>query len=280
MDKMSDPVSHLTDEERASISARMSRVLAQLPSEAHPSCWDLAAELIWLAESEWELIEGAIEMADSAHRGQTRKSGEPYIIHPIEVARAVAKLGLDSEAICAALLHDVAEDTSVGLAEIEERFGKTVASMVDALTKIDAIKMTVAEGKERQAKAETLRKMMLAMSRDVRVILIKLCDRIHNLSTIGALDQFKRRRIAEETMEIYAPIASRLGLNGLWSKLMDLSFKARHPWRSKIIEAEIDRSHAHHRNYVAAAVARVKTALCREGIETEVSGRSKKGYSV
>lgn len=260
--------------------ARSQRARASLPREAWEA-WDgLGKDLARLSEEDWGLVERAAILANEAHGGQARKSGEPYITHPVEVARGVAQLGLDAEAVCAALLHDVAEDTQVGLAEIEAGFGKTVASMVDALTKIEAIKMGREEGGARRAKAETLRKMMLAMSRDVRVILVKLCDRLHNLRTVAALDPVKRRRIAAETMDIYAPIASRLGLNNIWSELMRLSFEAQHPWRSAVIEAELARAHAHHRNYVEAAVARVKEALRAEGIEAEVTGRRKRGHSV
>lgn len=278
----------MTDSNRLRASAkieqeepsRVQRAHKSLPKEAWPLWAGLGKDLSRLSDTDWDMVERAALLANHAHKGQARKSGEPYITHPMEVARSVAQLGLDAEAVCAALLHDVAEDTQVGLAEIEDKFGKTVASMVDALTKIDAIKMSPAERKERHAKAETLRKMMLAMSRDVRVILVKLCDRLHNLRTIGALDPVKRRRVAAETMEIYAPIASRLGLNNIWSELMRLSFEAQHPWRSAVVEAELARVHAHHRNYVEAAVERIKSALLHEGIESEVSGRRKQGYSV
>jgi guanosine-3',5'-bis(diphosphate) 3'-pyrophosphohydrolase len=266
--------------EPSKVPLRVFEARKHLPAEAWLLWESLGGDLRRLSDKDWQMVERAALFANSAHQGQARKSGEPYITHPIEVARSVAKIGLDVEDVCAALLHDVAEDTLVGLAEIESNFGKTVAAMVDALTKIDAIKINQEERKERQAKAETLRKMMLAMSRDVRVILVKLCDRLHNLRTISALDPIRRRRIAAETMEIYAPIASRLGLNNMWSELMTLSFAAQHPWRSAIIEAELDKVHAHHRNYIDSAVARVKNALAKEGIEAEVSGRSKRGYSV
>lgn len=258
----------------------LGQVMSELPVEARDACLKLAKRLTRMGEAERKQVDLAACFANDAHEGQKRQSGEPYIIHPLEVANLAASLGLEAEAVCAALLHDVAEDTLVGIADIEAVFGESVASMVEALTKIHNIKMKPGENKERNFKAETLRKMMLAMSRDVRVILVKLCDRLHNLRTIGALDHARRRRIAVETMEIYAPIASRLGLNNIWSELMELSFKARHPWRSMVIERELERAQAHRRNYIEAAIERVRSRLQGEGIEATVSGRRKLAHSI
>ena len=251
-----------------------------LPLPARSYAEDLFLLLNSLIDSEMETVCKAVVMASNAHKNQKRKSGEPYIIHPIEVAKLSVEMGLDFEAVCAALLHDVVEDTEVSLVEIEENFGKNISSMVDALTKISAIKVVSSESKDRSAKAETLRKMMLAMSRDIRVILIKLCDRLHNLRTINVLSSDRRHRIANETMEIYAPIASRLGLNNVWAELMDLSFKAKNPWRYKVLSHQLEKSHAHRRNYIEAAVERVKKAMSKEGIEAEVYGRRKSVHSV
>lgn len=238
----------------------------------------LLMALTRLNKDEVLTVRDAVGFADRAHKNQWRQSGEPYVVHPIEVACEAAKLGLDAEAICAALLHDVVEDTPIALREIEEHFGKSVANMVEALTKIDAIKKMPSE--RTRAKAETLRKMMLAMSRDVRVILVKLCDRLHNLRTIDALAAPKRRRIAAETIEIYAPIASRLGLDNIWVELMDLSFQAKHPWRAQVIAKALHEGESQRREHVNDAVKRVKKSLENEGIEAEVSGRSKRAESI
>ena len=250
----------------------------ELAPAAQASFERLLAELSRLDAREVLVVRDAVGFADRAHRGQWRKSGDPYIVHPIEVAREAAKLGLDEEAICAALLHDVVEDTPVSLREIEDRFGKSVADMVEALTKIDAIKKMPSE--RTRAKAETLRKMMLAMSRDVRVILVKLCDRLHNLRTIDALAAQKRRSVAAETVEIYAPIASRLGLDNIWAELMELSFQAKHPWRAQVIANALREGEAQRRDHVREAVERVKLSLGKDGIEAEVSGRSKRAESI
>ena len=253
---------------------------AGLPEQSREAARDLGIACAELKQADWELVDAAIEMANRSHEGQRRKSGEPYIIHPLEVAARVARMGLDAEAVCAALLHDVVEDTSTTKDQVEERFGKPVAAMVEALTKIEAIKTPEASGGEKRAKAETIRKMMLAMSRDIRVILIKLCDRAHNLGTAAALSPPKRRAMAEETRAIYAPIASRLGLDALWSELMDLSFQASNPWRAGVILRAIEKASAHRRHHIEAAVERARVALLGQGIEAEVSGRRKRAHSI
>ena len=160
-------------------------------------------------------LEEAYRFSGAAHAGQTRQSGEPYISHPLAVAEILAGWHLDSQALMAALLHDVMEDTSVTKAEISDTFGKPVADLVDGVSKLDKIEFQSAE----DAQAENFRKMLLAMARDVRVILIKLADRLHNMRTMQAMAADKRRRIARETLEIYAPIAHRLGLNQVYREL-------------------------------------------------------------
>jgi guanosine-3',5'-bis(diphosphate) 3'-pyrophosphohydrolase len=252
---------------------------ARLPEQAWEAAARLGAALSGLGERDWGLVDAAIDMSNASHVGQLRKSGEPYVIHPLEVAAKAAGMGLDAEAVCAALLHDVVEDTDTTEEQIEALFGKPVAAMVQALTKIEAINTAGAMG-EKTAKAETLRKMMLAMSRDIRVILIKLCDRAHNLSTVAALAPNKRRAMANETREIYAPIASRLGLDALWSELMDLSFQASNPWRSAVISKAIEKASAHRRHHIEAAAERARVALQGQGIEAEVSGRRKRAHSI
>src|SRR5487761_2373206 len=166
-------------------------------------------------------IESALAFSRDAHQGQLRQSGDPYVTHPIAVARILTPLHLDAQAITAALLHDVAEDTNVSI----EQIGEPVAELVDGLSKLDKLKFdTLAD-----AQAENFRKMLMAMARDVRVILIKLADRLHNMRTLAAVSPEKSQRIARETMEIYAPISNRLGLNNLYQELEDLSFKYLYP---------------------------------------------------
>ncbi|MGH8705361.1 MAG: HD domain-containing protein, partial [Burkholderiales bacterium] len=173
----------------------------------------------------------AYRFSDAAHAGQTRQSGEPYISHPLAVAEILAGWHLDGQALMAALLHDVMEDTSVTKDEISDTFGKPVADLVDGVSKLDKIEFQSAE----DAQAENFRKMLLAMARDVRVILIKLADRLHNMRTLDAVSPAKRRRVARETMEIYAPIANRLGLNALFHELQELAFSHIHPLRYRVL---------------------------------------------
>ncbi len=173
----------------------------------------------------------AYRFSEAAHAGQTRQSGDPYISHPLAVAEILAEWRLDGQALVAALLHDVMEDTAITKEEIAETFGKPVADLVDGLSKLDRIEFQSAE----DAQAENFRKMLLAMARDVRVILIKLADRLHNMKTLDAVAPAKRRRIARETMEIYAPIANRLGLNTLYHELQELAFSHLYPVRYKVL---------------------------------------------
>ncbi|MGH8750910.1 MAG: HD domain-containing protein, partial [Burkholderiales bacterium] len=176
-------------------------------------------------------LESAYRFSESAHQGQFRKSGDPYISHPIAVAGILAQWHLDAQALAAALLHDVMEDTQVTKDEISTRFGKPGAELVDGLSKIDKIEFQTQE----QAQAENFRKMLLAMARDVRVILIKLADRLHNMRTLEAMQPLHRRRVARETMEIYAPIANRLGLNSIYQELQELSFRHLNPMRYQVL---------------------------------------------
>src|SRR5574340_1627007 len=173
----------------------------------------------YLKPQDVEYIREAIEFSRAAHQGQMRHSGDPYVSHPITVARILAPLHLDVQAIIAALLHDVVEDTEITSEQVAEKFGKPVAELVDGLSKLDRIQFETRE----DAQAENFRKMLLAMARDVRVILIKLADRLHNMRTLECVRPEKRRRIARETLEIYAPIANRLGLNNLYRELQELS---------------------------------------------------------
>src|SRR5271165_1016178 len=185
----------------------------------------------YLKSPELTRIEEAYHFSDAAHHGQFRESGDPYISHPLAVAEILADWHLDSQALQAALLHDVMEDTDVTKAQISAKFGKPVADLVDGVSKLDKIEFQ----SQADAQAENFRKMLLAMARDVRVILIKLADRLHNMRTLDAVPADKRRRVAKETLEIYAPIANRLGLNSLYQELQELSFRYIHPLRYAVL---------------------------------------------
>src|SRR5512135_1185919 len=185
----------------------------------------------YLPSADVQKVKEAFRFSDEAHLGQFRRSGAPYITHPLAVAEILTDWRLDGAAIQAALLHDVLEDSGVAKQKLVERFGGVVAELVDGVSKLDKLQFSSTE----QAQAENFRKMLLAMARDVRVILIKLADRLHNMRTLDAVDPAKRRRVALETLEIYGPIANRLGLRRIYLELLDLSFKARHPWRYAVL---------------------------------------------
>ena len=187
----------------------------------------LTHKLDYLDAADIKRVREAYRFADEAHLGQFRASGEPYITHPIAVAGLCADWKLDAQAIMAALMHDAMEDCGVTKAELIERFGSSTADLVDGLTKLDKLQFSTRE----ESQAESFRKMLLAMARDVRVILIKLADRLHNMRTMQAMAPDKRRRIARETLDIYAPIAHRLGLNQTYRELQELSFQHLQPWR-------------------------------------------------
>jgi guanosine-3',5'-bis(diphosphate) 3'-pyrophosphohydrolase len=217
----------------------------------------------------------AYRFSEAAHAGQTRQSGEPYISHPLAVTEILAGWRLDSQALTAALLHDVMEDTSVTKDEISDTFGKPVAELVDGLSKLDKIEFQSAE----DAQAENFRKMLLAMARDVRVILIKLADRLHNMRTLGAVSPAKRRRVARETMEIYAPIANRLGLNALYQELQELSFQHVYPLRYRVLSKATKAARGNRREVIGKALEALKARLAEAGVEAGVTGREKHVYS-
>jgi guanosine-3',5'-bis(diphosphate) 3'-pyrophosphohydrolase len=222
------------------------------------------------------LVERAFLFSDSAHRGQFRKSGEPYITHPLAVASILSQWRIDAQGLAAALLHDVMEDTTVTKAEIETSFGRPVADMVDGVSKLDQIEFTSRE----DAQAESFRKMLLAMAQDVRVILIKLADRLHNMRTLDAMAPTHRRRIARETIEIYAPIANRLGLNALFLELQDLSFKHINPMRYRILAAAIKAARGNRREVMNRLLDVIRDGFAKANIAATVSGREKTIYSV
>src|SRR5512147_2764021 len=218
----------------------------------------------------------AYRFSGAAHAGQTRQSGEPYISHPLAVAEILADWHLDGQALVAALLHDVMEDTSVTKAEITDTFGKPVADLVDGVSKLDKIEFQSAE----DAQAENFRKMLLAMARDVRVILIKLADRLHNMRTLAAVAPAKRRRVARETMEIYAPIANRLGLNELFHELQELAFSHTHPLRYRVLAKATRAARGNRREVVGKIEAAIKAKLAEAGVAATVTGREKHLYSI
>ena len=224
-----------------------------------------------------DLIRRAHELAEEAHREQKRASGEPYITHPLATAWTLAELQLDAETIAAALLHDVLEDTDITLEAIQKRFGKEVARLVDGVTKLS--KFGSARSIEEQ-QAENIRKMFLAMAEDVRVVIIKLADRLHNMQTLGALPPDKQKRIARQTMEIYAPLAHRLGIWQVKWELEDLSFKHLEPERySQLVAMLTDRRKARE-SYVNRVISTLHKELGKVGIKADISGRPKHLYSI
>jgi len=230
----------------------------------------------YLPPDQVERIQQAYEFGAAAHKGQKRLSGEPFISHPIAAANILADLHVDAETIIAAILHDVIEDTPTAKEQIEQQFGKEVAELVDGVTKLDQIKFKNRE----EAQAESFRKMLLAMVRDLRVILVKLADRTHNMRTLDAMPLPKRRMVARETLDIYAPIADRLGLYGIKLELEELGFKALYPQRYRVIENQIKRARGNQKQFVGKIAAAIRGALDKSEIHGVVEGREKHLYSV
>ncbi|MBC7258680.1 MAG: GTP diphosphokinase [Chloroflexi bacterium] len=235
-----------------------------------------------VSQEDRELIERAYEVAERAHAGQTRASGEPYIVHSLAVALMLADLHLDPTTIAAGLLHDVPEDTAVTIDQVREMFGTEVASLVDGVTKLGQIDRLSSEGRAtmEEQRAESLRKMFLAMVHDVRVVLIKLADRLHNMRTLGALPEDKRRRIAQETLDIFAPLANRLGFWQLKWELEDLSFRYLDPEMYREIAQRIAERRGDRERQIAQVAATLKERLREAGIEAVVDGRPKHIYSI
>ncbi len=221
-------------------------------------------------------IEEAYYFSNAAHEGQFRKSGEPYICHPVAVTEILSQWQLDPQTLMAALLHDVVEDTDISKDDISERFGKPVAELVDGVSKLDKLEFQT----QQDAQAENFRKMLLAMARDVRVILIKLADRLHNMRTLDAVGMHKRHRIARETIEIYAPIANRLGLDSLYRELQELSFKHLYPLRYRTLAKAVKAARGNRREVVGKTLEAIKQKFAEAGIEATISGREKQIYSI
>jgi GTP diphosphokinase / guanosine-3',5'-bis(diphosphate) 3'-diphosphatase len=230
----------------------------------------------YLSPAQVERVREAYDFGAEKHQGQKRVSGEPYITHPVAVADILADLRLDADTLVAAILHDVIEDTPTAKAEIASIFGQVVAELVDGVSKLDQIQF-----KNRQeAQAESFRKMLLAMVRDIRVIMVKLADRMHNMRTLGVMPPVKRRRSARETLEIYAPIAERLGLYAVKLELEDLGFRALYPYRYKVLERELKRARGNQKEFIAKIAETFKGALKKAEIEGAVEGREKHLYSI
>lgn len=231
---------------------------------------------LYLSDEDIDAVIRGYQFADEAHAGQMRDSGLPYITHPVAVCEICAEWKLDVNALLAALLHDTIEDQDVSKQEIEDLFNTDVAELVDGLTKLDKLQFT----SKAEQQAESFRKMLLAMSKDVRVILVKLADRLHNMRTLGGVTPDKGRRVARETLEIYAPIADRLGLNTLVREFHDLCLSAAHPFRYRVLQKATKAAKGNRREVLTKILDNVISTLTAQGIEAEISGREKSLYSI
>ncbi len=252
-------------------------------AQAHPadsaaaaSFAALVGKLDYLGAADIESVRQAYRFADQAHLGQLRKNGDPYITHPIAVAAQCAEWKLDAQALMAALMHDAIEDCGVTKEDLVERFGAPVAELVDGLTKLDKLEFDTRE----QNQAESFRKMLLAMAKDVRVILVKLADRTHNMRTMGDMPRNKWQRISSETLEIYAPIAHRLGLNFTYRELQDLAFRFLHPWRYEVLSKALNKSRTRRKDLITRVQHEAEAAFARHGMQVRILGREKTLYSV
>jgi len=261
------------------------RLLLRSPAEIHPQGavpTDSALALFeknlkkYLTSDQVVQVKRAYFFAEQAHYGQVRRSGEPYVTHPLAVAGVLAEMHMDHQSLMAALLHDTIEDTGVTKDDIGAQFGPDVAELVDGVSKLTHIEFDSVELKQ----AENFQKMALAMARDIRVILVKLADRLHNMRTLGVLNRDKMRRIALETLEIYAPIAMRLGMNNVRMEFEDLGFKALYPMRARRIQAAIQKSRGNRKALVEQIKEQIESLLIKEGLRVEVQGREKHLYSI
>ena len=255
-------------------------ILAKLPGSAARSengLRELLAKLRnYLTPEQIETVIRAYRFAAEAHQGQRRRSGEAYISHPVAVASMLADMHMDPQAIAAAILHDVVEDTETGINDLEREFGSEIAALVDGVSKLDQMPFH----SRAEAQAESFRKMMLAMIEDIRVILVKLADRLHNMRTLDAMPRDKQARIARETLEIYAPIANRLGINHMKIDLEDLGMRYLHPYRYRVLDKALRRSRGNQRQILRKISERINKALADQQISAEVAGREKHLYSI
>ncbi|MDG2202149.1 MAG: bifunctional (p)ppGpp synthetase/guanosine-3',5'-bis(diphosphate) 3'-pyrophosphohydrolase [Burkholderiales bacterium] len=247
----------------------------------HPVEVDLASPLfeqaaVYLKPRELSLLEEAYQYSRKAHQGQFRKTGEPYVSHPVAVSQILTSWNLDAPALIAALLHDVVEDTHITKSEIGQKYGEVVADLVDGVSKLDKISFE----SQKHEQAENFRKMLLAMAKDVRVMLIKLADRLHNMRTLTAMQPQKRRRIAKETLEIYAPIANRLGLNDVYRELQELSLSHLYPNRYKVLSKAVKRARGNRKELIKKVLGSLQDCLRDHKFEATVSGREKAIHSI
>ncbi|WP_249661170.1 bifunctional (p)ppGpp synthetase/guanosine-3',5'-bis(diphosphate) 3'-pyrophosphohydrolase [Variovorax sp. PCZ-1] len=261
---------------RAKAPAKSPKLAAEAANAAAASFAALTAKLDYLAADDVESIRKAYRFADEAHLGQMRGNGEPYITHPISVASLCAEWKLDAQALMAALMHDTLEDCGVTKAEIIEKFGSPVAELVDGLTKLDKLEFNTRE----ENQAESFRKMLLAMARDVRVILIKLADRSHNMRTMDDMPRAKWPRISRETLDIYAPIAHRLGLNQTYRELQDLSFRYLHPWRYATLTRAVQKARSRRRDLIQKVERDIEASFDQAKLPIVISGREKTLFSI
>jgi guanosine-3',5'-bis(diphosphate) 3'-pyrophosphohydrolase len=266
------------EEVRAPRGGLLSRLPFVSGPEAPPESLDSLLRKVrsYNPKADVRLVQAAFDLAADSHRGQTRVSGEPFVEHPLGVAHILADLGMDTTTLVAALLHDVVEDTDLGVEDIKERFGEQVAAIVDGLTKLDKIEFRSRE----QHQAENVRKMILAMARDIRVIIIKLADRLHNMRTLGSMPPLKQDAKATETLEIYAPLAHRLGIFQIKWELEDLSFRTLHPKRFEEIGNLVGKAEDERAQYLESVVEAVNQQLRKIKIKSDVEGRPKHLYSV
>ena len=255
-------------------------ILSKLPgttARRHKGLQQLLASLdAYMPSEQIEQVVKAYEVGAKAHDGQTRLSGEPYISHPVAVAQILADMRMDGQTIAAAILHDVVEDTDTDLEDLESLFGSEVASLVDGVSKLDQIQFN----SRAEAQAESFRKMMLAMIEDIRVIMVKLADRLHNMKTLDAMPRAKQARIATETLDIYAPIANRLGMNRMKVELEDLGMRYLYPFRYRVLEKSLRRRKGSQRQIVKVISEQIEKALQEDGIDGQVIGREKRLFSV
>jgi len=230
----------------------------------------------YLEQEQIDLVEKAYVFARDAHEGQKRSSGDPYITHPVAVARILSEIHIDHQTIMAALMHDVIEDTEVDREEVAEKFGESVAELVEGVSKLTQIQFS----SRAEAQAENFRKMMMAMVRDIRVILIKLADRLHNMRTLGSLTPQKRRRIANETLEIYSPIANRLGIYSIREEMQVLGFSALYPMRYKILQASVKKARGNRKEIINTIQNAITNKLSEANLNCEVIGREKNLFSI
>jgi len=257
---------------------RASALLSFLPGgRRSPGISQLIAKVeSYLPPDHVERVQDAYELAAHAHKDQKRFTGEPYVTHPVAVAGLLADLHLDVQTICAALLHDVIEDTPTAKDDIVDRFGREVGELVDGVSKLDKVQFK----SRKEAQAESFRKMILAMTRDIRIILVKLADRTHNMRTLSTMPPEKRRRIATETLEIYAPIANRLGIHSMKLELEDLGFQNLYPHRYQVLERELKKAHGNQKEFLPKIVEKISTTFQQAAVKAQVDAREKHLFSI